>query len=147
MAAKKKKKKSGKNGKIRLILWSVPVLIMIASVSIRLSGMGKSPIPPPGSYQLEVLNGTGEKNLVKRITLRLRRIGMDVLIEGNAESFDFEQSIIIDRKGNRNLAESVARRLGCRRVIQQIQVNPKVDLTFVVGSDWDKLDIDIQGED
>lgn len=144
MAAKKKKKK---RGKIRLILWSIPVLIMVASVSIRLSGMGNSPIPPPGSYQLEVLNGTGEKNLVKRITLQLRRIGMDVLIEGNAESFDFEQSIIIDRKGDRDLAESVARRLGCRRVIQQIQDNPKVDLTFVVGSDWDKLDIDIQGED
>jgi len=53
MAAKKKKKKSGKNGKIRLILWSVPVLIMIASVSIRLSGMGKSPIPRCGHSSAE----------------------------------------------------------------------------------------------
>ena len=129
------------------MLWAIPLLIMAASVAIRIMGMGKEELPETGSYQLEVLNGTGEKNLVKNTTRQLRRIGMDVLLEGNAEEFDFGRSVIIDRRGNPELAERVARRLGCEVVIQQIQENPKVDLTFIVGDDKEELDIAKQDRD
>ncbi|MBD3178561.1 MAG: hypothetical protein GF417_02625 [Candidatus Latescibacteria bacterium] len=147
MAGKKKKKsKRGSRG-YSWMLWALPLLIMAASMAIRIMGMGKEELPETGNYQLEVLNGTGEKNLVKNTTRQLRRIGMDVLLEGNAEEFDFGRSVIIDRRGNPELAERVARRLGCEVVIQQIQENPKVDLTFIVGDDKEELDIAKQDRD
>ncbi|MFO7914368.1 MAG: LytR C-terminal domain-containing protein [Candidatus Krumholzibacteriales bacterium] len=144
MTAKRKKKKKKK---FSLVIWLLPLIVMIASLSIKISGAGGRGMPEPGAYQLEVLNGTGEKNLVKEATRQLRRMGIDVLIEGNAEFFGYERSVIIDRKGNPELAERVARRLGCETVIRQLQDNARVDLTFILGDDKDKLDIDIQADD
>lgn len=147
MAAKRKKKKKKKKKRISLVFWLLPLIVMIASLSIKITGAGGRGMPEPGTYQLEVLNGTGEKNLVKDVTRQLRRMGIDVLIEGNAESFDYQRSVIIDRKGNPQLAEKVSRLLGCDTVIRQVQDNARVDLTFILGADRDKLDIDIQGDD
>jgi hypothetical protein len=147
MAAEGKKRKNKKNGiSLSSVFWAAALVVMAGSVAVRLFGSGAEDIqlPEKGSYHLEVLNGSGEKNLVKRTTRQLRRIGIDVLVEGNAESFDFERSVIIDRKGNRELAELVAERLGCEVVIQQLQEKPKVDLTFIVGNDNEELNIDIQ---
>ena len=144
MASKRKKKNKKR---VSLVIWLLPLLVMISSLAIKLSGAGGREMPAPGIYQLEVLNGTGEKNLVKQVTRQLRRMGIDVLIEGNADSFGYKRSVIIDRKGNPELAERVARRLGCKAVIRQVRDNARVDLTFIIGNDKDKLDIDIQGDD
>jgi hypothetical protein len=68
-------------------------------------------------------------------------MGIDVLIEGNAESFDFDQSLLVDRKGNPELMSALARCLGCERVLQQIKENPRVDVTFIIGNDMHELKI------
>ena len=88
---------------------------------------------------MEVLNGTGEPGIAIRTTMQLRMMGIDVKIEGNADRFDFRESMLIDRRGNPELMKSLSRRLGCRRVIQQIQERPEVDVTLIIGWDRDRL--------
>lgn len=135
------RKKSKKNRKSNLgrNIWIFLLSVMILSVLFRLADLGEYFRPEQTGFQVEVLNGTGEKNLAAKTTRMLRRMGIDVLIEGNAEAFDFERSIIIDRKGDMELAESLAKRIGCERVIQQIQKRPNVDMTLVIGGDYGRL--------
>ncbi len=90
-------------------------------------------------FQMEVLNGTGERGVARDITTELRRLGIDVLIERNADRFDFRESLLIDRRGNPVLMERLSRQLGCARVLKQLQDRPEVDVTFVVGWDRDLL--------
>ncbi|UCF06728.1 MAG: LytR C-terminal domain-containing protein [bacterium] len=91
--------------------------------------------------QIEVLNGTGESGLAMQTAAGLRRMGIDVLIVGDAESFDFEHSLLIDRKGNPALVRKLSRLIGCPRVLQQIQERPLVDATLIVGEDSGDLKI------
>lgn len=141
--------KSKKRSKLGLRLaWLFAVILMLLSVGIRWLDIGRHFRSTGISFQVEVLNGTGEDDLARKTTRRLRMMGVDVLIEGNAESFDFKQSILVDRKGNEELMKDLSRRLGCERVIQQIRKDPRVDVTFIIGSDIHKLKIgkmDIEG--
>ena len=59
----------------------------------------------------------------------------------NADSFDFDVSVVVDRKGNRELAERVARDLGIALVISQYAADPYVleDIEIILGRDWDTL--------
>jgi hypothetical protein len=92
--------------------------------------------------QIEVLNGTGESGLAMQTAAGLRRMGIDVLIVGDANSFDFEQSLLIDRKGNSEPVRRLSRLIGCRHVLQQVQEHPLVDATLIVGEDSGDLKID-----
>jgi len=114
---------------------------MVLSVSIKWLPVGRYFTSTEIPFQMEVLNGTGEDNLARKTTRRLRRMGIDILVEGNAEEFDYKRSLLIDRKGNPELMKNLEERLGCLRVLQQIQENPKVDVTFIIGKDWRDLKI------
>jgi hypothetical protein len=122
-------------------MWLVMMLVMAFSVLFRITGLGGYFRSENNDFQIEVLNGTGVKNLAGSTTRQLRIMGIDVLIEGNAEAFDFRESIVIDRKGDLALAEGLARRIGCSKVIQQVQKRPKVDITFILGDDYKKLSL------
>ncbi len=139
MSAKRRKKKK-KNGLAR-IFWFVLFLVMGLSVGYRILDGGRLFRTAGRKFQVEVLNGTGEKNLAGKTTRKLRRMGVDVLIEGNADSFDYKESILIDRSGNSKLANKLARRIGCKRILQQIQGNPRVDITIILGEDHDILEL------
>lgn len=141
MQLAKKKRRKKKKPSASKIAWILVILLMGLSVSIKWLGIGRYFRTHEIPFQMEVLNGTGEDDLARKTTRRLRRMGIDVLIEGNAERYDYEQSLLIDRKGNRELVMTLARRLGCERVLQQIQENPKVDVTFIIGSDNHELKI------
>ncbi len=113
--------------------------VMVFSLSVRWSGLGRGLAPEREYFQMEVLNGTGESGIAIRTTMQLRMMGIDVKIEGNADRFDFRESLLIDRRGNPELMKSLSRRLGCRRVLQQIQERSEVAVTLIIGWDRDKL--------
>jgi hypothetical protein len=69
-------------------------------------------------------------------------MGIDVLIVGDAERYDFAESILIDRRGNPALMKKLSRFLGCRRVLKQVQTRPLVDATLIIGNDVRKLRIE-----
>jgi len=136
MPVKKKKKRTIAPAAVIII---VALLLMGFSIAVRWSGIGKNLTVPEDSFQIEVLNGTGEPGVAREVTMKLRSMGIDVLIEGNAQRFDYRETVLVDRKGNPELMKKLSRRLGVSRVITQIQERPRVDATLVVGWDRERL--------
>ena len=68
---------------------------------------------------------------------------MDVVngLGGNANSFEFDRSVVVDRRGNRGNALAVARSLGIGVILDQRSENPYLieDVIVVIGRDWDAL--------
>lgn len=100
--------------------------------------------PPPRVSQpvrVEVLNGCGKPLIAGRMTKKARAAGMDVIDEGNAESFGFLESVVIDRRGNLTKAREVAAVLGIPRCIQQVRDDPSrlAEVSIVIGRDYRQL--------
>ena len=91
--------------------------------------------------QLDVQNGTGENGVASEFTEYLRKNNIDVVEMGNYNSQDIEKTIIIDRSGDINKAKKVAYTLGVneRNIIQQINNSLFLDVTVVIGKDFNEL--------
>ena len=100
-------------------------------------------LSPPLSepIQVEVLNGCGTPQLAARLTKKARSLGLDVIDEGNAESFAYLQSMVIDRRGDLQKARRVAAILGIPNCIQQISDNPSrlAEVSIIIGRDYEQL--------
>ena len=70
--------------------------------------------------RVSVLNGCGVPQVAARMTRKARGLGLDVIHVGNADSFGFLQSVVIDRGGDPEKARQVAALLGIPNWIQQI---------------------------
>jgi len=136
MAAKKRNKRSFP---WTATLIAAAVVLMGLSIAVRWSDMGKNLSVPEDPFQVEVLNGTGEAGVAREVTMKLRKMGIDVLIEGNAGRFDYRETVLVDRKGNPDLMKRLSRRLNVGRVITQVQEKPRVDATLVIGWDRERL--------
>jgi len=102
------------------------------------------PEPAPameGSFRVAVLNGCGDLRVAARMTRKARGLGLDVIHEGNASSFGYLESIVIDRTGNLERARGVARALGIPHTIQQISDERYrlEEVTVIVGRDYKRL--------
>jgi len=133
MAKKKKTKRSLSAAAVMIV---VALLLMAFSIAVRWSGIGANLSVPEEPFQIEVLNGTGEPGVARLVTMKLRKMGIDVLIEGNARHFDYRESVLVDRKGNPELMKKLSRKLGVSSVVTQIQERPRVDATLIIG--WDR---------
>ncbi len=87
-----------------------------------------------GRILVEVLNGSGRTGLGRMGTRRLRRMGVDVVYFGNAESTDSTQ--VIARRGDRGRAEKVRDALGVGKVVVQADTLRRVDVSVVLGHDY-----------
>ncbi len=134
---RKKRRKRIKTG-----YWALALCIVIAfSVAVRWSGIGRNERGEAPQIQIEVLNGTGISGLAMKTAVELRKLGVDVLIVGDAEHFHFERSVIVDRRGNKDIVSRLSRLTGCGNVVEQRQERPLVDATFVIGSDVSELSV------
>ena len=102
---------------------------------------------PPQFLRIEVLNGCGKANLAQKITSKLRKQGFDVVKIGNAESFDIPTSIVIDRTDNMDNAKRVAKTLGIKEIILAKDNYAFLDVTVVIGRDYNRLFPDISVRD
>ena len=91
--------------------------------------------------QVEVLNGCGISGTAERITQYLRANGFDVVNLGNYRSFEIEKSIIICRNSKIQNAEKLALTVGLDNtsIIQQTNPDYLLDVTFVLGKDYNEL--------
>jgi len=94
-----------------------------------------------GIIQLDVMNGCGDPGMASRCSSYLRERGFDVVEMRNYRTFDVDESIVIDRNGERENAVRVARALGIGEdnIIQQINQDYYVDVTVVIGKDYGEL--------
>jgi LytR cell envelope-related transcriptional attenuator len=91
--------------------------------------------------QVEVLNGCGVSGVAEKLTDYLRTNNIDVVNLGNYRSFEIENSIIIGRNEKIQNAEIVASIVGLdnQNIIQQINPDYLLDVTFVLGKDYRNL--------
>lgn len=105
-------------------------------VETRTVSQGRNPAPPSERVRVEVLNAGGVSGQARAATLRLRDLGFDVVHFGNAGSFDQDSSTVVDRVGRTDLARAVADILGVQQVITELDPNLFVDVTVLLGKDW-----------
>lgn len=145
--------KENKNNRYAIILNSIIILLIILitfmsfSLILKLQNLNsynkldnsKRILSKP--VQVEVLNGCGLAGAADKVTNFLRNKKFDVVQMGNYRTFDIDESIVIDRKGNIKIAEDIADSLGINRhnVIQQVNKNYLLDVSVVVGKDYKQL--------
>lgn len=91
---------------------------------------------PVGRVRVEVLNASGVPGLAAKGRTMLRDRGYDVVYVGNANGFEPDTSLVLDRVGRMELARSVADELAIPRVFPRPDSNVYVDVTVVLGKDW-----------
>ncbi|MBE0571671.1 MAG: LytR C-terminal domain-containing protein [Ignavibacteriaceae bacterium] len=91
--------------------------------------------------QVEVLNGCGVSGVAEKLTDYLRTNNIDVVNLGNYRSFEIENSIIISRNEKIRNADIVAAIVGLdnQSIIQQINPDYLLDVTFILGKDYRDL--------
>jgi len=101
----------------------------------------RSGSPRQSTIQLDVLNGCGASGAGTAMTAFLRARGFDVVEYRNYRSFDVQQTLVIDRAGNRENAEKVAYALGVAQenIIEQINEDYYVDVSVLIGRDYGSL--------
>jgi len=85
---------------------------------------------------VEVLNGAGESRAAAQVTEALRDAGFDVKTFGNASSFEYDSTLVIDRSNRAGAARSVADALGVSEVRSEPRPDLYLDATIILGHDW-----------
>ncbi len=85
---------------------------------------------------VEVLNGAGETGAASLVTDALRDAGYDVKTFGNAASFEYESTVVIDRSNRSGAARAVADAMGVDEVRSEPRPSLYLDATIVLGRDW-----------
>ncbi len=97
------------------------------------------------TYVLEIQNGTTVQGLAKNTSALLQSIGYDVLSTTNADSNDYEKTIIIDHINNPQVVSSLGGFIMCDNIIvDEVQSEDAsfdsdllVDFTIILGKDFD----------
>ncbi len=91
--------------------------------------------------RLEVLNGTTVSGLARRTADLMQSFGFRVVNIGNAQQQDQQQTVVIDRRGDRSAAERAAAAINAQRI--EVQAGEFVpgpedpEVTLILGEDFD----------
>jgi calcineurin-like phosphoesterase len=96
------------------------------------------------TYVLEIQNGTSVQGLARNTAALLQSAGYDVLSQGNADSNNYEKTIIINHIGNAEIAKSLGDFIRCSNIIEEnvsqeseFTSASNVDFTVILGKDFD----------
>ena len=133
---------------LNIIIGALALLVVILGYALVNRTIIHPPVDPSRAgvaqaetIQLDVLNGCGTSGAGTSFTSYLRARGFDVVEFRNYKNFDVQESLVIDRTGNRANAEKVAYALGVRKgnIIQQINPDYFVDVSVLIGRDYTSL--------
>ena len=94
--------------------------------------------------QVEILNGCGTPGIAAKFSELLRDKRVDVVRSENADHFEYEKTVLIQRNENIAGMKHVAQALGFNienpeKVITSIDPNLDVDLTLIIGKDYPSI--------
>ncbi len=126
-----------------LIIFSISLALLIVLYNAQNPTVTEVDDEYNSIIRVAVLNGCGREGLATMFTRIIRNIGYDV-INGqgeNADSFDFDISVVLDRRGNKEKAKKVQKDLGISELVDQYSANPYIieDVVVILGRDWDTL--------
>jgi len=131
---------------IFIFLLLTVIIYLSYSLFVKLNSNEKNEIEirtagkPSEIIQAEILNGCGVSGVADRFTDYLRGNGVDVVKTGNYIKFDIDETIVIDRIGNKANALHIADILNMKEgnAITQINNDYFVDVTIIIGRDYFK---------
>ena len=97
------------------------------------------------TYVLEIQNGTTVQGLARNTMALLQSAGYDILSTGNADSNDYEKTVIINHIGNAEIAKSLGDFIHCSNIVEEsvsleaesATAASNVDFTIILGKDFD----------
>lgn len=96
------------------------------------------------TYVLEIQNGTTVQGLARNTMALLQSAGYDILSTGNADSNDYEKTVIINHIGNAEIAKSLGDFIRCSNIVEETVADDadstsasNVDFTIILGKDFD----------
>lgn len=131
--------------RLRAVAVVLVVLTLGAFLGSAYSQWRRAPTAPTDSARIaalgdvvrvEVLNAAGIPDLARDVTDRLRDAGFDVVYFGNADAFDRDSSLVLDRSDRLDAARAVADVLGIRNVRSQPDSNLYLDVSVLLGREW-----------
>ena len=96
-------------------------------------------------YVLDIQNGTTVQGLAHNTSILFQNASYDILSTSNADRNDYENTVIIDHIGNKDIAKMVGDFIHCTN-IQEEEVKPddagsdsaaNIDFTIILGKDFD----------
>lgn len=133
---------------LNVIIGGLAVMVVLLAYAFIQRMVFRPPVQPVRSggkagtsIQLDVLNGSGLSGAGNSMTSFLRARGFDVVEIRNYKSSDVQESMVIDRTGDRENAERVAYALGIKKenIVHQINEEYFVDVSVVIGKDYTAL--------
>ncbi|MBN2620652.1 LytR C-terminal domain-containing protein [candidate division WOR-3 bacterium] len=145
---REKKPAADNTGKI--IIYIAVVLLGISLGSILFRHLREDPeeiYKKNSNMRVEVLNGCGINRLALKVTNALRKQGFNVVTIGNTQESDFEETVIIERSDeNMKNARYFAGRIGCHNIGKDIDPALYIEVTLIIGKDYEKIFKDIENE-
>lgn len=145
----KKSQTGGRKLDYLLIVVSVAVLAFVGSFAIKYSVGESSPQVKQRSFlRFQVLNGCGVSGAAAKFSRHLRELStdeivIDVIDEGNFESFDQDKTLLIVRDASTAEAEAVTILMGLaddQVVRRELSDNfLDIDFTVVLGDDYTSM--------
>ncbi|NQY74258.1 MAG: LCP family protein [Candidatus Margulisbacteria bacterium] len=92
---------------------------------------------------IEILNGNGIDGEARWASAFLKERGYKIPWIGNAGSFNYEETLLVDWKGNtdRTIALAAALRIDPSKIIVYDRPEKKLDVSIVLGKDWESIRI------
>jgi hypothetical protein len=92
----------------------------------------------PDSVLVAVQNGTSTSGIASQVADDLRKLGFSIPAEytGDADRFDYQQTVIRYLPGNEAKAQRLASYLGVVPAFEQVGFLINADVSLVVGADW-----------
>ena len=134
--------KSAQIGSLLLAIALLGVLgvVVVRSPSAAPAGAAGAVLTPAehglGRVRVEVLNGGDVSGMARVGRDALRDAGFDVVSIGNTAALHPDSSVVIDRVGNREMAEAVAKALRIPNVLSEPDSNLYLDVSVLLGSNW-----------
>ncbi len=96
-------------------------------------------------YALEILNGTKSQGLARNASELYQSFGYDVIRIGNAETTEYDETIVVDRIGNKTVASTIGQVIQCDNFrsttvdsgdSSSYGTEAVVDFTIILGKDF-----------
>ena len=130
----------------KLFILLIAAMILLTACAPQQSGPAKAELPAGKAYAegreiYFVHTEASDAGVAEKLTDYLRINNIDVVNLGNYRSFEIENSIIIGRNEKIHNAKIVAAIVGLdeQNIIQQINPDYLLDVTFVLGKDYRDL--------
>lgn len=136
-----------------LILWGLAVMAIALLLKAAFWPPVAAPQPTPqrevpkpeaspqiSPIRVEILNGGGEAQIAARLRKKARALGLDVIHEGNAPSFNYLHTLVVDLDGDIEQARQVADVLGIPHFIQQqTDQFTLASVSIIIGRDYRRI--------